>query len=443
MPKFGEKKQNGAKTMNVEMWPVERLRPYVNNPRKNDKAVKKVAESIQKFGFNVPITVDKDGVIATGHTRLKAAILLGMTEVPVIVLADLNEEQINAWRLVDNKTSEIAEWDFDKLAEELKKIKEIDLSSFDFKVEDPAGGLHEDDYKGTLPKKPKSKLGDIYILGPHRVMCGDATNQDDVLKLVGDTIVDLWVTDPPYNVNYGGRGKQYKEKGGYECGMDDRTILNDSMDEGRFLAFLEDSFGLARDVLKPGGAFYIFHSDSHGSTFRNAVESQGLTVRQCIIWVKNSLVLGRQDYQWIHEPCLYGWKDGAGHYFINDRGFTTVITFDKEDLNKLSKPELVKIIKQLQAPKESVSVIEEDKPARNDLHPTMKPIRLVGRLIANSSKVGECVLDTFGGSGSTLIAAEQLGRKCYMMEKDPKYVDVIVDRWEAYTGQKAVKENQQ
>lgn len=192
-----------------------------------------------------------------------------------------------------------------------------------------------------------------------------------------------------------------------------------------------------------GGAFYIFHSDSHGSTFRNAVESQGLTVRQCIIWVKNSLVLGRQDYQWIHEPCLYGWKDGAGHYFINDRGFTTVITFDKEDLNKLSKPELVKIIKQLQAPKESVSVIEEDKPARNDLHPTMKPIRLVGRLIANSSKVGECVLDTFGGSGSTLIAAEQLGRKCYMMEKDPKYVDVIVDRWEAYTGQKAVKENQQ
>ena len=192
-----------------------------------------------------------------------------------------------------------------------------------------------------------------------------------------------------------------------------------------------------------GGAFYIFHSDSHGSTFRNAVESHGLTVRQCIIWVKNSLVLGRQDYQWIHEPCLYGWKDGAGHYFINDRGFTTVITFDKEDLNKLSKPELVKIIKQLQAPKESVSVIEEDKPARNDLHPTMKPIRLVGRLIANSSKVGECVLDTFGGSGSTLIAAEQLGRKCYMMEKDPKYVDVIVDRWEAYTGQKAVKENQQ
>ncbi len=428
--------------MKIEMWPVERLRPYVNNPRKNDKAVKKVAESIQQFGFNVPITVDKDGVIATGHTRLKAAILLGLTEVPVIVLADLNEEQIKAWRLVDNKTSEFAEWDFDKLAEELKSITNIDLSSFNFKTEDPAGGLHEDDYEIDLPKKPKSKRGDIYILGPHRVMCGDATDPDDVRKLTNMEAVDLWVTDPPYNVNYGGRGKQYKEKGGYQCGMDDRTILNDSMDEGRFLQFLKDSFGPARDALKPGGAFYVFHSDSHGGTFRGALESEGLTVRQCLIWKKNSLVLGRQDYQWIHEPCLYGWKDGAGHYFINDRGFTTV--WDSGEgpaLDKMSKPELIKLVKNLTEPKEAVSLIEEDKPAKNELHPTMKPIRLIGRLIANSSRKGECVLDTFGGSGSTLIAAEQLGRKCYMMELDPKYVDVIVDRWETFTGEKAVKEN--
>ena len=239
--------------MKIEMWPVEKLRPYVNNPRKNDKAVKKVAESIRMFGFNVPITVDKDGVIATGHTRLKAAILLGMTEVPVIVLADLTEEQINAWRLVDNRTAEIAEWDFDKLAEELKQITDIDLSEFDFKLPDAANGLHEDDYEVVLPKKPRSKLGDIYILGPHRVMCGDATNPDDVLKLTKLESVDLWVTDPPYNVNYGGRGKQYKEKGGYQCGMDDRTILNDSMDEARFRQFLEDAFGPARDALKPGG----------------------------------------------------------------------------------------------------------------------------------------------------------------------------------------------
>ena len=427
--------------MKSEMWPVEKLRPYVNNPRKNDKAVKKVAESIRMFGFNVPITVDKDGVIATGHTRLKAAILLGMTEVPVIVLADLTEEQINAWRLVDNRTAEIAEWDFDKLAEELKQITDIDLSEFDFKLPDSANGLHEDDYEVVLPKKPRSKLGDIYILGPHRVMCGDATNPDDVLKLTKLESVDLWVTDPPYNVNYGGRGKQYKEKGGYQCGMDDRTILNDSMDEARFRQFLEDAFGPARDALKPGGAFYIFHSDSHGDTFRNALKAQGMEARQCLIWKKNSLVLGRQDYQWIHEPCLYGWKDGAGHYFINDRGFTTYLELDAKDYSKMSKPELIKIIRDLTAPKEASTVIEEDKPVRNELHPTMKPIRLCGRLIANSSRKGECVLDTFGGSGSTLIAAEQLGRRCYMMELDPKYVDVIVDRWETFTGQKAVKES--
>lgn len=192
-----------------------------------------------------------------------------------------------------------------------------------------------------------------------------------------------------------------------------------------------------------GGSFYVFHSDSHGGTFRNAVIDEGLIIKQCLIWKKNTLVLGRQDYQWIHEPCLYGWKDGAAHYFINDRGYTTVIELDKEDLSKKSKPELIKIIKELQAPEQATSIIEEDKPAKNPLHPTMKPIRLIGRLIANSSKPNETVLDTFGGSGSTLIASEQLGRVCYTMELDPKYVDVIVDRWEKLTGQKAIKEEEQ
>lgn len=191
-----------------------------------------------------------------------------------------------------------------------------------------------------------------------------------------------------------------------------------------------------------GGAFYIFHSDSHGGTFRRALTEQGLEVRQCIIWKKNSLVLGRQDYQWIHEPCLYGWKEGAGHFFINDRGFTTVIELDKKDLNKMSKSELIKIVRDLQVPEQATSIIEEDKPAKNPLHPTMKPIRLIGRLIANSSKPGQTVLDTFGGSGSTLIASEQLGRKCFTMELDPKYVDVIIDRWETFTGQRAIKEEE-
>lgn len=428
--------------LKIQSWPLERLRPYVNNPRKNDKAVKKVAESIRQFGFNVPITVDKDGVIATGHTRLKAAILLGLEEVPVIVLDELTPEQIDAWRLVDNQVAAIAEWDFPKLQEELAKIKNVDLSMFDFKMPSETTGLHEDDYEVNLPKEPKSKPGDVYILGKHRLMCGDATKPEDVQKLTNGKVIDLWVTDPPYNVNYGGRGKQYKDKGGYECGMDDRTIANDNMDEGRFYQFLRDSFANARDALKRGGSFYVFHSDSHGGTFRNAAEDEGLIIKQCLIWKKNTLVLGRQDYQWIHEPCLYGWKDGAGHYFINDRGFTTVIELDKEDLTKKSKPELIKIIKELQVPEQATSIIEEDKPAKNPLHPTMKPIRLIGRLIANSSKPNETVLDTFGGSGSTLIASEQLGRVCYTMELDPKYVDVIVDRWEKLTGQKAIKEEE-
>jgi len=425
--------------MNVVMRSVAELIPYVNNPRKNDKAVDKVAESIRLFGFNVPITVDKNGVIATGHTRLKAAIKLGMTEVPVIVLEGLTEEQIAAWRLVDNRTSEIAEWDFPKLAEEFGKIKDIDLSAFDFKLPDESDGLHEDDYEVNLPKTPKSKRGDIYLLGKHRVMCGDATNPEDVNALLDGKQADLVVTDPPYNVNYGARGKQYKGKGGYECGMDDRTILNDNMDDASFYQFLRDAFANIRDALKQGGSYYIWHSDSKGSVFRNALVAEGLTIRQCLIWKKNTLVLGRQHYQWIHEPCLYGWKEGAGSYFINDRGFTTVLELDKKELRDLSKPELIKLIRELQVPKEATSVFEEDKPAKNDQHPTMKPIRLIGREVANSSRKGEVVLDTFGGSGSTLIASEQLRRTCYMMELDPKYVDVIVDRWETYTGKKAKK----
>lgn len=428
--------------LKIQSWPVERLRPYVNNPRKNDKAVKKVAESIRMFGFNVPITVDKDGVIATGHTRLKAAILLGMTEVPVIVLEDLTPAQIDAWRLVDNRVAEIAEWDFPKLQEELLKIKDIDLSAFDFKQPDEAGSLHEDDYDVVLPNKAKTQLGDVYILGNHRVMCGDATNPEDVQKLTNGSVVDAWITDPPYNVNYGGRGKQYKAEGGNVKNLNERTIANDNMDEGRFLEFLENSFGAARDVLKQGGSFYIFHADKHSGTFIRALESQGFEIRQILIWKKNCFSLTLQDYQQMHEPCLYGWKSGAGHYFVNDRGFATVIELDKEDLSKKSKADLIKLVNELKAPKEATTIIEEAKPARNDLHPTMKPVRLIGRLMANSTRKGEIVLDTFGGSGSALIAAEQLGRTSFTMELDPKYVDVIVDRWETFTGQKAKKVQQ-
>ena len=423
--------------MKIEYRSTKELIPYVNNPRKNDKAVDKVAESISKFGFNVPITVDRFGVIATGHTRLKAAIKLGMTDVPVIVLDDLNPEEIAAWRLVDNRTSEIAEWDFPKLSEELKNIKTLDLSVFDFKLPDKDVGLHEDNFEVELPKKPKAKLGDIYELGKHRLICASSTDRESLEKLMDGKLADLIVTDPPYNVNYGSRGKQYKEKGGYQCGMNSRTILNDNMEDSVFLEFLIDVFKIAKDFLKPGGAYYVWHSDTKGFIFGEALTKAGLDVRQCLIWKKNSLVLGRQDYQWIHEPCLYGWKGGAGHYFINDRGFTTFYELDKPDYQSLSKPELIKIIKGLAEPKDAISVIEEDRPSKSAEHPTMKPVRLIGRLIANSSKKDELVLDMFGGSGTSIIASEQLGRRCYMVELDPKYIDVIIERWETYTGLKA------
>lgn len=239
--------------MKVEMWEVAKLKPYVNNPRKNDKAVAAVAESIKQFGFNVPITVDKDGVIATGHTRLKAALQLGLTEVPVIQLLDLSPEQIKAWRLVDNRTGEIAEWDFEALAQELENIKNVDLSVFDFSVPGTLDEVREDDFEVNLPGEAKSKIGDVYILGPHRVMCGDATNAEHMSKLMDGVEADLVVTDPPYNVNYGEKGKQYAELGGYDCGFDDRTILNDNMDDESFYLFLRDSMAQIRDNLKAGG----------------------------------------------------------------------------------------------------------------------------------------------------------------------------------------------
>lgn len=426
--------------MQVIMMKVADLKPYLKNPRKNDKAAKVVAESIKQFGFNVPITIDKDGVIATGHTRLKAAIQLGMEEVPVIQLTDLTPDQVKAWRLVDNRTSELAEWDFEQLAIELSKI-EIDLSVFDFKVPELGLEIEEDDYEIQLPKTPKAKLGDIFQLGNHRLMCGDSTSKDDIALLTEGYLIDLVNADPPYNVNYGQKGKQYKERGGYEAGMDDRTILNDNMSEDDFYNFLVDAFAATNSVLKEGGVFYIWHAESTANTFANALKEVGLDIKQRLIWKKNNLVLGRQDYQWIHEPCMYGWKPGAAHFFINDRGFTTIYDDRKKDLDSLSKAELIKMVRLMQEPEQPVSVLDEDRPSKSAEHPTMKPVRLIGRQIANSSRTGERVLDPFGGSGTTIIASEQLGRTAYVMELDPKYVDVIIDRWETFTGNRAKKIN--
>ncbi|HES9305315.1 TPA: ParB N-terminal domain-containing protein [Streptococcus pyogenes] len=381
---------------------LSEITPYKNNPRNNDEAVGPVAESIKEFGFKVPIVVDKNGEIVNGHTRYKAAQKLGLEAVPVIVADDLSEEQIKAFRLADNKVGEIAVWDLDLLNEELNDILDLDMSAFGFDVLDNLDDLIEDekdldDFTGTVPDEPKSKLGDIYQLGSHKLMCGDSTNGADVKKLMNGELADLLLTDPPYNVAYEGKTK------------DSLTIKNDSMDNDSFRQFLVNAFSSANEVMKPGAVFYIWHADSEGYNFRGACFDIGWTVRQCLIWNKNSMVLGRQDYHWKHEPCLYGWKDGAGHLWASDRKQTTVIDYEK--------------------------------PQRNGVHPTMKPVGLFDYQIKNNTKGSDIVLDLFGGSGTTLIACESNGRHARLMEYDPKYVDVIIKRWEELTGESVIQLN--
>lgn len=382
--------------MNIINIELKNIKQYEKNPRKNDEAVGPVAESIKEFGFKSPIIVDKNNVIVAGHTRYKAAKRLKLKEVPCIVADDLTEEQIKAFRLADNKVGEIAEWDFDLLNMELESIS-FDMSSFGFNIlNEEEKEIEEDDYdleeKLKNIEEPKSKYGDIYQLGKHRLMCGDSTKIEDVEKLMNGNKVDLLITDPPYNVNYeGGNGLKIK---------------NDNMDNDNFRKFLTDAFSTADSVMKEGAVFYIWHADSEGYNFRGACFDNNWKVRQCLIWNKNSMVMGRQDYHWKHEPCLYGWKDGASHLWASDRKQTTILDFDK--------------------------------PTKNAEHPTMKPVKLFDYQIKNNTKKDDIVLDLFGGSGTTLIACEQNGRISYNMELDPKYVDVIIDRWETLTGEKAI-----
>ena len=374
------------KKLNVIHLKVSDLIAYENNPRKNDDAVDAVASSIKSFGFKVPVIVDSNNVIIAGHTRVKACKKLGITEVPCVIADDLTEDQIKAFRLADNKTSELAEWDLDKLSEELKFI-EMDMSQFGFEdlEQELDREVLEDEFdeNEAVSENPYSRKGDIFILGKHKLMCGDSTINDDVKKLVDGKQVDMIFTDPPYNVDYEG-----------STGM---KIQNDKQKDEDFYNFLSSAFNNMFECVKPGGVIYCCHADTEGLNFRTAFKNAGFKLAECLIWVKNSLVLGRQDYHWRHEPILYGWKEGAGHYFVDDRTQDTIW--------------------------------EYNKPKANNLHPTMKPLELVGKAIKNSSKRNESVLDLFGGSGSTLFACEQIQRNAFLMELDERYVDVIVKRY--------------
>ena len=391
--------------MIVENIDINLLKPYANNPRKlTPKAIEKVAESLKQFGFRQPIVVDNDNIIVVGHTRYQASRKLGYTQVPITKINNLTKEQINAYRIADNRTNEEAEWDDELLALEIKdlEMKDFDISltgmdkpELDKILFEEKQGNTDDDEVPEAPEEPITKPGDIWQLGNHRIICGDSTLPETYQKLLADKKVDLYLTDPPYNVAYVGKTK------------DALTIQNDKQTDDQFQEFLKNAFTNSTEYLKLGGSFYIWHSDSEGLLFRLAVNDANLKLRQTLIWSKNTMVMGRQDYQWQHEPCLYGWKEGASHTWYSDRKQTTILNFER--------------------------------PTSSKLHPTMKPVKLISYLINNSTKQEDIVLDSFLGSGSTLIACEKLQRICYGIELDPKYCDVIIKRWELWANAKATK----
>ena len=420
---------------NARNIPMSELKQAAYNPRRDlrpgDAEYEKLKNSILNFGYVEPIIWnERTGNIVGGHQRAKVLQDLGYDEAMCIVV-NLTDEQEKALNIALNKIT--GEWDMPLLTELLKELDDSDfdvsLTGFDAdELGEMFGEVNTDELKGddfdaeeTAEKivVPFTEPGDVWHIGRHRLLCGDSTVRSDIDKLTDGQKMDVCFTDPPYNVNYEGTAGK---------------IQNDNMADDDFLKFLIAAFDMIEYALKPGGGFYICHADSEGLNFRKAVKAARLTLKQCLVWVKNSFVLGRQDYQWQHEPILYGWKDGAAHYFTADRSNSTVIEDLKTaDIKKMTKSQLVEAVKKLidecgngQTP---TTVIRENKPSRNADHPTMKPIRLVARCIQNSSRRGEKVIDLFGGSGSTLVASEQLQRTAYLMELDPRFCDVIVLRY--------------
>ena len=395
--------------MNIQKIKIENLKPAKYNPRKDlkpeDEEYKKIKRSIVEFGYVAPVIVNKDMTVIGGHQRLKVLKELGYTEIECVIV-HLDKTREKALNIALNKIS--GEWDNEKLEVLLQELKQteidMDITGFDFdEIDDilqDIEGSKEDNFDVEQAlneiEEPISKPGDIWLLGKHRLMCGDSTTKENVIRFMNKKEADMVLTDPPYNVDYVGKTSEALK------------IKNDNMNDTEFYNFLLDSFRNLYEIAKSGASIYVFHADSLGLIFRNAFISVGFKLAQCLIWLKNTFVMGRQDYQWRHEPILYGWKEGNAHYFVNDRTQSTILEFDK--------------------------------PSRNAEHPTMKPIDLLVQLIKNSSKEDYIIADLFGGSGSTLIAAEQTNRICYMMELDPKYCDVIIKRWENLTGNKAILE---
>lgn len=469
--------------MQTEKVPLKSVNTNKDNPRKIDKAqFDRLVTSLLVFPEMQqlrPIVVDETGTALGGNMRYRALTAIAQKKTIASIADTLRDSRdfakktpqqqkrlLDYWeQWLDNPTATIVradtltpeqkrefiikdnvsfgDWDEEML---LADFDMADLEDWGFTDLDKLGielpeddtEAEEDDFteEDAEDAPTRCNTGDIWQLGDHVLMCGDSTKAEDVARLMGGVSADLLLTDPPYNVDYGDKNKMLNKAG--KANRIQKTIANDKMSDADFEAFLTAAFESAYQAMKPGAAFYIWHTDSKGLAFRQALSNAKLTLRDTLVWVKNHFVIGRMDYQQRHEPCLYGWKDGAAHYFVDDRSQSTAIEDAGIDYRKLKKEELLKIVLELTSPRIATTVIYENKPTRSDIHPTMKPVKLMARLIKNSSKPGQTVLDLFGGSGSTMIACEQLGRKCYTMEFDPKYCDAILARWEKLTGMEAL-----
>lgn len=442
--------------MNIEKRLLSELKPAEYNPRvalkPEDEEYQKIKRSIERWGYIDPIIINSDGTIIGGHQRYSVLSELGYKEIDVVCL-DLNKNDEKALNIALNKIS--GDWDQTKLKD---LLVELDIDDFDITltgftnkelddlidITETEPTASEDDFsidqalEDTEQKGPIVKQGEVWQLGRHRLMCGDSADLKDVKKLMGSEQMDLIITDPPYNVNYEEKADWVNQFRPNSNGA--MEIKNDFMDGCDFYTFLCKCFNNIYEIMRDGAAIYVFHADTEGLNFRKAFNDAGLKLAETLIWEKSHFVLGRQDYQWRHEPCLYGWKEGAGHYFIKDRSQDTVILEDDVDLEAMKKAELIQYIKDIQNKyADQTTVIYEKKPMSSALHPTMKPIVLVAKFMTNSSKQGWNVGDLFGGSGTTLMAAEQLNRNAYVMEYDEHYASVIIKRWEEYTGQQAVR----
>lgn len=404
---------------------INELKPAEYNPRVDlqpgDKEFEKIRKSIEEFGYVDPVIINKDGTIVGGHQRYKVLKDIGYTEIQCIVI-DVDKDKEKALNIALNKIS--GDWDKDKLKvllSELQGVGLAEITGFDLAELGMLGvqeEVMEDDFdleKVLEEEKSSIQSGDIIQLGRHRLICGDSTNGADVEKLMNGKLADLVITDPPYNVNYQSNSTGMK-------------IMNDNMEEDEFESFLYLAHKCMYDFSREGAPIYVFHSDVGGYAFRKAFIDAGYKMAECLIWLKNQFVLGRQDYQWRHEPILYGWKEGAGHTWYGGRSQSTILESDIDELKKLSKKELLELIEEYQKGIPT-SIIEYERPKKNKLHPTMKPLGLLGILMQNSSAKGDIVLDLFGGSGSTLMTAEKLDRTAYLVELDPVYCDAIVKRY--------------